>query len=45
MARASHAHAWQIQLPRVHPPEDPGGPGEALSVQQKQDLLAFLNRL
>jgi cytochrome c peroxidase len=34
-----------IQLPRVHPPEEPGGPGEALSVQQKHDLLAFLKRL
>jgi cytochrome c peroxidase len=34
-----------IQLPRIHPPEDPGGPGEALSLQQKHDLLAFLKRL
>jgi hypothetical protein len=29
----------------VHPPEQPGGPPESLSVQQKEDLLAFLNRL
>ncbi|NVB84017.1 MAG: cytochrome-c peroxidase [Kofleriaceae bacterium] len=28
-----------------HPPEQPGGQPEMLSVQQKQDLLAFLNRL
>lgn len=34
-----------LRLPRIHPPEQPGGPGEALSVQQKEDLLAFLNRL
>jgi cytochrome c peroxidase len=34
-----------LRLPRVHPPEQPGAPGEALSVQQKHDLLAFLKRL
>jgi cytochrome c peroxidase len=34
-----------LHLPRVHPAEQPGGPGEALSVQQKHDLLAFLKRL
>jgi cytochrome c peroxidase len=34
-----------LRLPRVHPPEEPGSPGEALSVEQKHDLLAFLNRL
>jgi cytochrome c peroxidase len=34
-----------LQLPRVHPPEEPGAPGEALSLQQKHDLLAFLKRL
>lgn len=33
-----------LNLPPVHPPEIPGLP-ESLSVQQKQDLLAFLNRL
>ena len=32
-------------LPRVNPPEGPGLPGEALSPEQKHDLLAFLNRL
>jgi cytochrome c peroxidase len=34
-----------LQLPRIHPPEEPGLPGETLSVQQKRDLLAFLRRL
>jgi len=34
-----------LRLPRVHPPEAPGAPGETLSVQQKHDLIAFLNRL
>jgi cytochrome c peroxidase len=34
-----------LNLPRVHPPEGPGLPGETLSVQEKRDLLAFLQRL
>jgi cytochrome c peroxidase len=34
-----------LRLPRVHPPEQSGAPGEALSVQQKHDLVAFLKRL
>lgn len=34
-----------LRLPRVHPPEEPGAPGETLSVEQKHDLLAFLKRL
>jgi cytochrome c peroxidase len=34
-----------LQLPRVNPPESPDGAPEALSVQQKHDLLAFLQRL
>jgi cytochrome c peroxidase len=34
-----------LALPSVHPPEAPGAPPESLSVQQKQDLLAFLRRL
>ncbi|HTV24290.1 MAG TPA: cytochrome c peroxidase, partial [Polyangiaceae bacterium] len=34
-----------LRLPRANPPEGPGLPGEALSLQQKHDLLAFLNRL
>lgn len=34
-----------LKLPRVHPPEQAGGPGETLSVSQKRDLLAFLRRL
>jgi cytochrome c peroxidase len=34
-----------LNLPRVHPPEGPGLPGETLSVQQKRNLLAFLQRL
>ncbi|WP_224244540.1 cytochrome c peroxidase [Hyalangium gracile] len=34
-----------LNLPPVHPPQFPGGPPEALSPAQKQDLLAFLNRL
>jgi hypothetical protein len=29
----------------VHPPERPGGPNEALSPAEKNDLLAFLERL
>jgi cytochrome c peroxidase len=34
-----------LNLPAVNPPEAPGGSKEALSVQQKADLLAFLRRL
>jgi cytochrome c peroxidase len=34
-----------LELPRVFPPEAPGGPPESLSLQQKADLLAFLQRL
>lgn len=34
-----------LNLPPVHPPEFPGGAPEALSPAQKQDLIAFLNRL
>ena len=35
----------QLGLPPVHPPELPGFPPESLSPQEKQDLIAFLNRL
>lgn len=35
----------QLNLPPIHPPESPNGPPESLSVQQKADLVAFLNRL
>jgi hypothetical protein len=34
-----------LNLPAVNPPETPGGSKEALSAQQKADLLAFLQRL
>lgn len=34
-----------LNLPPVHPPEFPGSVPESLSPAQKQDLLAFLNRL
>ena len=34
-----------LNLPPVHPPEFPGGGPEALSPAQKQDLIAFLDRL
>jgi cytochrome c peroxidase len=34
-----------LGLPPVHPPEVPDGLPESLSVQEKQDLLAFLHRL
>ncbi|PTL79475.1 cytochrome-c peroxidase [Vitiosangium sp. GDMCC 1.1324] len=34
-----------LNLPPVNPPEFPGGAPEALSPTQKQDLIAFLNRL
>jgi cytochrome c peroxidase len=34
-----------LGLPRVHPPETPGGPKETLSPAQKADLVAFLRRL
>jgi hypothetical protein len=34
-----------LGLPPVHPPELPGFPSESLSIQEKQDLLAFLNQL
>jgi cytochrome c peroxidase len=34
-----------MNLPRQFPPETPGGRTEALSVQQKHDLVAFLRRL
>jgi cytochrome c peroxidase len=34
-----------LKLPPVHPPETPFTPPEALSPAQKQDLLAFLQRL
>lgn len=34
-----------LNLPPVNPPELPGFPPESLSVQQKLDLIAFLNRL
>lgn len=32
-----------LGLPRVSPPESPGGPAESLTPQQKSDLLAFLS--
>ncbi|WP_239014350.1 cytochrome-c peroxidase [Archangium violaceum] len=35
----------EMNLPPVHPPETPGGLPEALSPEQKRDLLEFLNRL
>ena len=34
-----------LNLPAVHPPEQPGGRKESLSPAQKADLLAFLRRL
>lgn len=34
-----------LNLPPVHPPEFPGGGPEALTPAQKQDLIAFLQRL
>jgi cytochrome c peroxidase len=34
-----------LNLPAVHPPERPGGRKESLSPAQKDDLLAFLQRL
>jgi cytochrome c peroxidase len=34
-----------LNLPAVNPPEQPGLPAESLSLQQKQDLIAFLERL
>jgi cytochrome c peroxidase len=34
-----------LHLPAVHPPEFPGGLEESLSVQEKRDLLEFLNML
>ena len=34
-----------LNLPPVNPPETPFTPPEALSPTQKQDLLAFLQRL
>ncbi|HEY8923849.1 MAG TPA: cytochrome-c peroxidase [Polyangia bacterium] len=34
-----------LKLPAVNPAEKPGGRKESLSVQQKEDLLAFLRRL
>jgi cytochrome c peroxidase len=34
-----------LKLPAVNPPEKPGGSPESLSVEQKEDLLAFLRRL
>jgi cytochrome c peroxidase len=34
-----------MNMPAVNPPEKPGGSKEALSVTQKEDLLAFLRRL
>jgi hypothetical protein len=34
-----------LRMPAVNPPEKPGGRKESLSVQQKEDLLAFLRRL
>jgi cytochrome c peroxidase len=34
-----------LNLPAVNAPEKPGGSQESLSVQQKEDLLAFLRRL
>jgi len=34
-----------MKLPAVNPPEKPGGSKEALSLKQKEDLLAFLRRL
>jgi hypothetical protein len=34
-----------LGMPAVHPPEQPGSPLEALSPAQKDDLLAFLERL
>ncbi|MFY2564004.1 cytochrome-c peroxidase [Corallococcus terminator] len=34
-----------LNLPPVHPPENPGGPPESLNPTQKQDLLRFLQRL
>ena len=34
-----------LNLPAVLPPETPGGRKEALSPAQKDDLLAFLQRL
>jgi len=34
-----------MKMPAVNPPEKPGGSKEALSVTQKEDLLAFLRRL
>jgi hypothetical protein len=34
-----------LGLPAVNPPEQPGFPAESLSVAQKLDLLAFLDRL
>lgn len=34
-----------LELPRVHPPEQPGGRSESLSVSEKEDLTAFLERL
>jgi cytochrome c peroxidase len=35
----------QLSLPTIHPPEFEGGPPEALTPVQKQDLIAFLERL
>jgi cytochrome c peroxidase len=34
-----------MNMPAVNPPEKPGGSKEALTVKQKEDLLAFLRRL
>jgi cytochrome c peroxidase len=34
-----------LELPRIHPPEQPGGRAESLSVSEKQDLAAYLERL
>ncbi|MCY1014595.1 cytochrome c peroxidase [Pyxidicoccus sp. MSG2] len=34
-----------LNLPAIHPPENPGGLPESLSPAQKQDLLRFLDRL
>ncbi|HEX6241925.1 MAG TPA: cytochrome c peroxidase [Polyangiales bacterium] len=34
-----------LELPAIHPPEQPGGRRESLTPSQKDDLLVFLNQL